>query len=113
MALVMVTSKNFEGEVLTAGDDVVLVDFWAEWCAPCQLLTPIMDEISQEHSGVVKVCKVNVDDSPELADRFQIFSIPTVLFFHKGKLMDRIIGYVPKRIFLKKVNEVLGQASRA
>ena len=110
MALVYVNKDNFEGEVINSENELVLVDFWAEWCGPCQLLNPIVEELSRDPSQHIKVCKVNVDTSPDLADRFQIFSIPTVLFFSKGKLLDRIIGYVPKSTFLKKVNEIRQKA---
>ncbi len=100
MAEITLTSDNFESEVL--GSDIpVLVDFWATWCGPCRMLAPIVAEIAEENEGKIKVCKVNVDDEPELATRFDIASIPTVLIFKSGELCATSIGYKEKEALLE------------
>ena len=94
MAIVKVTESNFEQEVLQA-EGKVLVDFWAVWCGPCQMLSPIVDEVAAE-AGNVKVGKVNVDEEPALAAKFGVMSIPTLLVFENGKVVKQSIGYIEK-----------------
>lgn len=103
MAVLEVTDKNFESEVLKS-DLPVLVDFWAEWCGPCKMIGPIVNEISEELDGKLKVAKVNVDDAQELAGNYQIMSIPTLLLFKGGEVAEQIVGAVPKDQILEKVN---------
>ena len=95
MAEINVTAENFENEVLKS-DKTVLIDFWAAWCGPCKMLSPIIAEISDEFAASVKVCKVNVDEQPELASAFRVSSIPLVVVMKDGKVTGSSLGYVPK-----------------
>ena len=95
MAEITITKDNFEAEV-TGSDIPVLVDFWATWCGPCQMVAPIVAEIAAEYEGKVKVGKVNVDEQPELAIQFGVMSIPTLILFKNGEAADQIIGFRPK-----------------
>ena len=90
-----ITKDSFEKEVMSSESPVVL-DFWATWCGPCRMLAPVIAEFAEEHEGEVKVGKVNVDEQPELAARYNISSIPTVLVFKNGVLTNSAIGYRPK-----------------
>ena len=94
MAVINITSANFKSEVLHS-DKPVLLDFWATWCGPCRMLSPIVDEVAEER-GDIKVGKVNVDEQPELAGQFDVMSIPTLLVFENGKLVNRAVGARPK-----------------
>ena len=95
---IKVNDSNFKHEVLES-DVPVLVDFWAEWCAPCHMVAPTVEEIAKEYEGKLKVCKVNVDDAPQTASRYSIMSIPTLAIFKKGEVVDTIVGVVPKGEF--------------
>ena len=95
MAEIKLTDQNFEQEVLRA-DMPVLVDFWASWCGPCQMLAPVIAEIAEEYAGKVKVGKVNVDEQLNLANRYGIASIPTVMLFKNGEVVNTSLGYRPK-----------------
>lgn len=103
MAEVVLTKDNFKNEVLES-DIPVLVDFWATWCGPCRMLSPIIEEIAEEYEGSVKVGKVNVDEQPELAAQYGIESIPTVMYFKNGEVADTAIGYRPKSAFETMIN---------
>ena len=95
MAEIIITKENFEDEVIKS-DKPVLIDFWATWCGPCRMLSPIIAEIANEYDGKEKVCKVNVDDEPELANSFNVSSIPMVVVMKNGKVTDASVGYRPK-----------------
>lgn len=99
MAEIIITAQNFEQEVLKS-DKPVLVDFWASWCGPCRMLAPVIEEIAQEYTEVIKVGKVNVDEEPELAGKYSISSIPTVILFKNGKVEKTSLGFVPKQEIL-------------
>lgn len=94
MAVVTITKENFEQEVLQSAKPVLL-DFWASWCGPCRMLSPVVDEVAEERTDV-KVGKVNVDEQPELAGEFGVMSIPTLLVFEQGKLVRQAVGARPK-----------------
>ena len=89
------TSENFEQEVLKS-ELPVLIDFWATWCGPCRMLAPVIEQLAQEYDGKVKVGKVNVDEQPELAEKFGIMSIPFVVLMKNGEIVKTSVGYCPK-----------------
>jgi len=99
---VEVTDANFEQEVLKS-DLPVLVDYWAVWCAPCRLIAPLVEEIAEEQEGQVKVAKMDVDSNPGVATKFGIRSIPTLMIFKNGEVVDQIIGAVPKSMIEEKL----------
>lgn len=103
--MLIVNNDNFKSEVLES-NSLVVVDFYADWCGPCQMLKPILEEISEERRDV-KIVKVNVDNARELAIEFGIFSIPTVLFFKEGKLVDKFVGYISKDAINKLIDKNL------
>ncbi|MBQ3118225.1 MAG: thioredoxin [Clostridia bacterium] len=99
MAVLVVNKSNFQKEVLES-DRTVLLDFWASWCGPCKSFAPIIDEISAEHPEI-KVCKVNIDEEQELAEQFNIMSIPTLLVIKEGKVVDQSVGLNSKNQILQ------------
>jgi thioredoxin 2 len=99
----VITDQTFESEVLQARGQPVLVDCWAPWCGPCRAITPIMDQLAEESHGQYRITKLNVDENPQTAGRFQIASIPTMLIFKDGRLIDRIIGAHPKHEIAKRL----------
>ena len=102
MSVIELDKKSFDAFV---EDGNVMIDYWAVWCNPCKILSPLIEEIAKEQKGKIKFGKVDVDNNFELSQRFQIFSIPTVLFFKNGKQVDRFSGAIPKGEILKKIKE--------
>jgi thioredoxin 1 len=94
--------SNFEREV-TRSDQPVLVDFWAEWCGPCKLIAPLLDEIAREKAGSVKIAKVNVDENQSLSSKYNIRAIPSLLFFKNGQLRDQVTGMTSKKDLLSRI----------
>lgn len=103
-------AANWDGEVLKSSE-VVMVDFWAVWCGPCQMVAPIVDELAQEYQGKLKVMKLNTDDAPEVAGKYQIMSIPSILFFKDGQVVEKIVGARPKQQFKQVIDSLLAQSS--
>ena len=101
-AVVTIDEANFESEV-TRSAQPVLVDFWAEWCGPCKMIAPLLDEIAREKAGAVKVAKVNVDHNQSLSVRYNIRAIPTLLFFKGGEMRDQITGMTSKKDLLSRL----------
>lgn len=101
-----ITDKNFEEEVLKS-DKLVIVDFWAPWCGPCQMMGPIAEEISKEFEGKIRVFKLNVDENPKTASDYEILSIPTLKFFKSGIVVDETTGLRPKEFLVEKINALL------
>ena len=104
-----INEANFEAEVLKSSQPV-LVDFWAEWCGPCKMLAPVLEEIATEQNNGVKVAKINVDDHPALAARFGIRSIPTLLYFADGELRNQTVGVVSKKTILSNLQGLVVKA---
>jgi len=95
MTTVKIDNSNFQSDVLEAGEPVV-VDFWAEWCGPCKMIAPALEEIATELGGKVKIAKLNIDENPELAARYGVRSIPTLIMFKGGEVADMKVGAAPK-----------------
>ncbi len=106
MKPITITDENFDAEVLQS-DKPVIIDFWAVWCGPCKMIAPIMEEFAVEYDGRVKVGKLDVDNNQKSAIKYGVRSIPTVLYFKNGKLVDTIIGAVPKVHFKQKLEALL------
>jgi thioredoxin 1 len=103
--VLQLTDANFDQEVIKS-EIPVLVDFWAPWCGPCRTLAPTIEELSREYDGKVKVCKLNTDENLETAGGFGISSIPTVLVFKGGQVVDKIVGLNPKKKFQEVLNRI-------
>jgi len=102
MKPVEVTDSNFQNEVLRS-DKPVLLDFWAEWCGPCKMISPLVEELATEYDGKLKVGKVDVDSNQQTSMQYGIRSIPTLLIFKGGKVVDQLIGAVPKKMLAEKI----------
>ena len=101
MALIA-TNTNFDG--LLQDGKLVIVDFWAVWCGPCRMLSPILDEVEEEMADKITVVKVNVDDADEIAMKYRIMNIPTLLFFKDGQVVDKTVGAMPKNVLVDRIN---------
>lgn len=102
MKVVHITDDSFVKDVAESKVPV-LIDFWAEWCAPCRMIAPIVEELAQEYGGKLKVGKLDVDTNPETANRYGIRSIPTLLIFKEGQVVEQIVGAVPKKVLSDKI----------
>ena len=96
------TNTNFDE--LLQDSKLVIVDFWATWCGPCRMISPIVDEVEEEMPDKITVVKVNVDDADEIAGRYRIMSIPTLLYFKDGQMVDKTVGAMPKHALIEKIN---------
>jgi len=103
---IKVDSSSWEKEVLK-NPGLVMVDFWAVWCGPCRVIAPVVDELAQEYDGRLRVVKLNTDENPDVASRYQIMGIPTLLFFKDGKPVDKIVGAAAKKQFKDKIDTLL------
>ena len=99
---IIATNTSFDS--LLEGEKLVIVDFWATWCGPCRMLSPLLDEVEEEMADKITVVKVNVDDADEIAMRYRIMSIPTLLFFKNGQVVDKTVGAMPKSTLVDKIN---------
>src|SRR5215471_15966415 len=107
---VTITTSNFEHDVLQAPGPA-LIDFWAPWCGPCRLVGPVVEEIATQYAGRLTVGKLNVDEHPAVAQRYGITSIPALVFFYAGQVMDTVVGAVPKSVLAARVDDVLRRTS--
>ncbi len=110
MKPIVINDGNFQQEVLSS-DKPVLVDFWAEWCGPCKMIAPVVEEIANQYEGKLKVGKLDVDANPTVPTQYGIRSIPTLLVFHGGKVVEQIIGAVPKKHLLSKLQPFVEKAN--
>lgn len=106
MALLQVTDSSFKKEVLESGV-AVLVDFWAPWCGPCRMIAPLIEEAARDYAGRIKVAKINIDENPGIPTQFQVMSIPTLMFFKDGKVVDQVVGAMSKPELKRKIEENL------
>ncbi len=105
-----VDDSSWESDVMQSPEPV-MVDFWAVWCGPCQMVAPIVEELAKEYAGKLRVRKLNTDENPEVAGRYQIMSIPTILFFMYGQAVEKLVGVRPKRQFKEVIDSLLAQSA--
>ncbi|MFH0840107.1 MAG: thioredoxin [Candidatus Omnitrophota bacterium] len=103
-----ITKDNFDKEVVKAKLPVI-IDFWAEWCMPCKMLSPVIDEVAKEFAGKLRIGKINVDEDAELASELMVMNIPTLLFFKDGREVKRAVGVLSKKELLKKIDEAFSE----
>lgn len=106
-AVTSVTNDTFDSVVLQS-QNLVMVDFWATWCGPCKIVAPVVEELAKEYAGKAIFAKVNTDENPDLASRYNIRGIPTLMFFKEGKVLDQVVGAVPKAQLKTKLDSFLG-----
>lgn len=104
MSVLKITRENFKKEVLES-EKPVLLDFWASWCGPCKMVSPIIDQVAEEKKDTIKVGKINIDEEEELAERFRIMSIPTLVVIKEGKIVESTVGVKPKKAILSLLSE--------
>jgi thioredoxin 1 len=104
--IVEVTTSSWENEVLKS-NSLVMVDFWAVWCGPCRMVAPTIEELAKEYAGKIKVAKLNTDENPDIASRYKIMGIPTIMFFKNGEKLDQIVGAVPKPQLKARIDSFL------
>lgn len=104
--IINVTSQTWDSEVLQS-KGIVMVDFWAVWCGPCRMIAPTVEELAKEYAGKIKVAKLNTDENPDIASRYKIMGIPTIMFFKDGEKVDQIVGAVPKPQLKTKIESLL------
>jgi len=104
MAIMHTTDADFAKDV-EQGEGLIIVDFWAEWCAPCRMIAPVLEKLDQEFAGKIQIVKLNVDEHPEAPARFGIMGIPTLLMFKNGEVVDRIVGFQPKDNFVRLIEK--------
>jgi thioredoxin 1 len=107
--LTHITDAAFETEI--KGETPVLVDFWAEWCGPCRMVAPVLEQIAAEQSGKLKIVKLNVDENQETPAQFGVTGIPTMILFKDGQMVERIVGFMPKPALMKKIEPHLAEAA--
>ncbi len=106
MAIITVTDALFD-ETVNGSEVPVLVDFWAEWCGPCKMITPVLEEIAKEQTGKITILKLNVDDNPDTARRYEVMSIPTLMLFHQGSLEKRLVGARSKTQLMAEIAQFI------
>lgn len=102
-----ITLDSWDKDVLQS-PDLVMIDFWAAWCSPCKMVAPIVEELAKEYEGKVKFFKLNTDENPDVASRYKIRGIPTLMFFKNGQIVDQIVGVIPKTDLKSKLDSLLG-----
>ena len=107
MAILTGTDAAFD-ETVNSSEVPVLVDFWAEWCGPCKMIAPVLEEIAKEQAGKITIVKLNVDDNPDTARRYEVMSIPTLMLFHKGELEKRLVGARSKSQLMAEIAQFIG-----
>jgi thioredoxin 1 len=106
MSVAHFTDSNFKKDVLESQTPVV-VDFWATWCGPCKMIAPVVDELAKEYHGKVKIGKINIDENSQVATNYGVMSIPTLMFFKHGKVMDQVVGALTKQELKRKIEAIL------
>ncbi|MDD5255079.1 MAG: thioredoxin [Candidatus Omnitrophica bacterium] len=101
-----VTDNTFKKEVLNS-ELLVLVDFWASWCGPCKMIAPAVDELASDYAGRCKIAKLNIEENPGVPTQYGVMSIPTLMFFRQGRVLDQVVGAVPKEELKRKIEELL------
>lgn len=102
-----VTTSTWDKEVLQS-QQIVMVDFWAVWCGPCRMIAPTVEELAREYAGKIKIAKLNTDENPDIASRYKIMGIPTIMFFKNGQRVDQVVGAVPKNQLKSRIDSLLG-----